>query len=139
MQFQNAQKMETINFLRFIEVRHGNKRAFLPIAKILHIDASSNYTTIHADGYQPVMVAKVLKKYQQQLEGHGFMRINNSVLINTNKVRAIHQDGGVVMENESMFYPSRRRKAVLKTLLLSICMMVITSISLQAATEFFNF
>jgi hypothetical protein len=102
-------------------------------------EASSNYTTIHAVDNPPFMVAKVLKKYQQQLEGHGFMRINNSVLINTSRVREIHQDGGVVMENESMFYPSRRRKAVLKTLLLSICMMVITSISLQAATEFFNF
>jgi len=119
MNFENTQQMDAIKFLRFIEVRHGNKREFLPIAKILHIDASSNYTTIHADGYQPVIVAKVLKKYQQLLEGHGFMRINNSVLINTNRVREIHQDGGVVMENESMFYPSRRRKAVLKTLLLS--------------------
>ena len=119
MNFENTQQMDAIKFLRFIEVRHGNKREFLPIAKILHIDASSNYTTIHADGYQPVIVAKVLKKYQQLLEGHGFMRINNSVLINTNRVREIHQDGGVVMENESMFYPSRRRKAVLKTLVLS--------------------
>jgi two-component system LytT family response regulator len=79
--------MDTVKFLQFIEVRHGNKREFLPIAKILHLDASSNYTTIHADGYQPVMVAKVLKKYQQLLEGYGFMRINNSVLINTNRVR----------------------------------------------------
>jgi two-component system LytT family response regulator len=118
MHLENAQKMETIKFLRFIEVRNGNKRTFLPIAKILHIDASSNYTTIHADGYQPVMVAKVLKKYQQLLEGHGFMRINNSVLINTNRVREIHEDGGVVMENESMFYPSRRRKSEMKNLLL---------------------
>ena len=121
MLLQNDQKTDPINFLRFIEVRHGNKREFLPIAKILHIDASSNYTTIHADGYQPVMVAKVLKKYQQLLEGHGFIRINNSVLINTNRVREIHQDGGIVMENESMFYPSRRRKTNLKSLLLSIC------------------
>jgi len=119
MIMQNDQKTDTIKFLRFLEVRHGNKREFLPIAKILHIDASSNYTTIHADGYQPVMVAKVLKKYQQLLEGHGFMRINNSVLINTNRVREIHEDGGVVMENESMFYPSRRRKSILKTLLFS--------------------
>ena len=121
MHLENTQKMDPLKFLQFIEVRHGNKREFLPIAKILHIDASSNYTTIHADGYQPVMVAKVLKKYQQLLEGHGFMRINNSVLINTNRVREIHQDGGVVMENESMFYPSRRRKAILKSLLLSAC------------------
>jgi len=119
MLLQNNKKTDAIEFLRFIEVRHGNKREFLPIAKILHIDASSNYTTIHADGYQPVMVAKVLKKYQQLLEGHGFMRINKSVLINTSRVREINQDGGVVMENESMFYPSRRRKAEMKSLLVS--------------------
>ncbi len=118
MLLQNDQKTDTLKFLRFIEVRHGNKRTFLPVAKILHIDASSNYTTIHADGFQPVMVAKVLKKYQQLLEGHGFMRINNSVLINKNKVREINDDGSVVMENESLFYPSRRRKAVLKNFLL---------------------
>ncbi len=110
--------MDTIKFLRFREVRHGNKREFLPVAKILHIEASSNYTTIHAEGHSPVMVAKVLKKYQQLLERHGFMRINNSVLINKNRVREIHDDGCVVMDNESMFYPSRRRKAVLKTFLL---------------------
>jgi two-component system LytT family response regulator len=120
MLLQNNKKTDPIEFLRFIEVRHGKKREFLPIAKILHLDASSNYTTIHADGYQPVMVAKVLKKYQQLLEGHGFMRINNSVLINTNRVREINQDGSVVMENESMFFPSRRRKSELKTLLVSI-------------------
>jgi len=102
----------------FLEVRYGGKRTFLESAKILHIDASSNYSTIHAEGHPPVMVAKVLKKYQQLLEGRGFMRISNSILINTNKVREIHADGGIVMENESMFYPSRRRKSVLKTFLL---------------------
>ena len=120
MILQNDQKTDTIKFLRFLEVRHGNKREFLPIAKILHLDASSNYTTIHADGYQPVMVAKVLKKYQQLLKGHGFMRINNSVLINLSRVREINHDGSVVMENESMFFPSRRRKAEMKTMLLAI-------------------
>ena len=120
MLLQNNKKTDAIEFLRFIEVRHGNKRTFLPVANILHIDASSNYTTIHADGYQPVMVAKELKKYQQLLEGHGFMRINNSVLINLSRVREINHDGSVVMENESMFFPSRRRKAEMKTMLLAI-------------------
>ena len=109
----------------FLEVRYGSKRIFLALTKILHIDASSNYTTIHTEDHPPVMVAKVLKKYQQQLEAFGFMRINNSVLINQNKVREINQDGCVVMEDESIFYPSRRRKAMLKTLVASICMLMI--------------
>ena len=107
--------METMP--RFLEVRQGGKRTFLEPAKILHMEASSNYTTIHAEGQRPVMVAKVLKKYQQLLECYGFMRINNSVLINTHKVRAINQDGGIVMDNESKFYPSRRRKSEMKNFL----------------------
>jgi two-component system LytT family response regulator len=118
MHRQNAQKMDTIKFLGFIEVRHGNKRAFLPVAKIIHLNASSNYTNIYVEGHRPVLVAKVLKKYQQLLENHGFIRINNSVMINKYKVREIHHDGCVVMDNESMFYPSRRRKAAIKTFLL---------------------
>jgi len=48
------------------------------------------------------------------------MRINNSVLINLSRVREINHDGSVVMENESMFFPSRRRKAEMKTMLLAI-------------------
>ena len=125
MYLLNTKKMNTYKTTPecmplLIKVHQGSKRILLASTKILLFEASSNYTTIHADGYQPVMVAKVLKKYQQLLEGHGFMRINNSVLINTNKVREIHQDGGVVMENESMFYPSRRRKSEMKNLLLAI-------------------
>ena len=103
----------------FLEVRHGSNRTFLAPAKILHIDASSNYTTIHAVGHPPVMVAKVLKKYQQLLQGHGFLRINNSILINSNRVYAIQQDGCVIMEDDSRFYPSRRRKVELKKLILN--------------------
>ena len=102
----------------FLEVRHGSKRTFLATAKIFHIDASSNYTTIHAEGHPPVMVAKVLKKYQQLLKGHGFLRINNSILINSNRVHAIQQDGCVIMEDDSRFYPSRRRRVELKKLFL---------------------
>ena len=101
----------------FLEVRHRGKRTLLPSAKIFHIDASGTYTTIHSEDYPPVMVAKVLKKYQHLLQDHGFIRINNSILINTHKVREIQHDGGVIMEDASMFYPSRRRKGLLQPFL----------------------
>ena len=119
MKLLNTKKMDTQTLLRFIEVRHGSNRTFLAPEKILHIDASSNYTTIHAVGHPPVMVAKVLKKYQQLLQGHGFLRINNSILINATRIHAIQQDGCVIMEDDSRFYPSRRRKVELKKLLLN--------------------
>ena len=117
----NTEQMKTMQTTpilmpRFLAVSRGSKRTLLPLANILHIDASSNYSTIHAEGYPPLMMAKVLKKYEQLLERYGFMRINNSVLINPMKVREIRADGVIIMENECMFYPSRRRKAVLKKL-----------------------
>ena len=113
--------MKTSNTMKpsmphFLEVRHMGKRTFLEAAKIVHIDACSNYTRIHSEDHPPVMVAKVLKKYQQLLEGYGFMRINNSVLINAHHVREINEHGCIVMVDETIFYPSRRRKGELKKL-----------------------
>ena len=110
MLLQNDQKTDPINFLRFIEVRHGNKREFLPIAKILHIDASSNYTTIHADGYQPVMVAKVLKSAMANAEDQGIRNVGDLIVADA------RGDGGPMAKRlmpraRGMAYMIRRRSA----------------------------
>lgn len=90
---------------------------------IIRLEADSNYTYIHIRGRQrPLLMAKVLRLYEAELEPYGFIRIHRAHLINPRYVRGLSPSGHIIMEDESQPEISRRRrKTVVNTLLPAPC------------------
>lgn len=85
------------------------------IDNILYCLADSNYTHIELKQSRKIMVCRTLKEIEKLLEGHGFLRIHHSHLINLNEiVRYIRGEGGyVIMSDNTPITVSRSHKDVL--------------------------
>ena len=89
---------------------------FLP-EEIVRFEASSNYTYIHFANRRPILIAKVLGDYEEQLSGSGFLRTHRSHLVNRQYITFIDGQGNIVLEDNSRIEISRRKKkTVLKEL-----------------------
>ena len=85
--------------------------------EIVRLEASSNYTYIHFTNRKPMLIAKVLADYEEQLSGSGFLRTHRSHLVNTQYITFIDGQGNIVLEDNSRIEISRRKKkTVLKEL-----------------------
>jgi two-component system, LytTR family, response regulator len=98
----------------------ADKIEFVPINRIIRLEADGNYTHVFLEGNKKLMVCKTLKEYSDILENNDFLRTHQSHLINCNKIAAyIKTDGGAIaMEDGSSVPISRqRREGVLKIIL----------------------
>ena len=78
--------------------------------EIVRLEASSNYTYIHFTNRKPMLIAKVLGEYEEQLAIAGFVRTHRSHLVNKQYVTFIDGQGNIVMEDNSRVEISRRKK-----------------------------
>lgn len=86
--------------------------------KIVRLEGDRNYTIIHSQGNKPLLTAKTLKDYEEQLEGGDFFRVYQSHLINLNfVVRYLRGRGGKLELSDGTILPVSREK---KQALLSI-------------------
>lgn len=85
------------------------------IDNILYCLADSNYTHIELKQSRKIMVCRTLKEIEKLLEGHGFLRVHHSHLINLNEiVRYIRGEGGyVIMSDNTPITVSRSHKDLL--------------------------
>ena len=85
------------------------------IDTILHCEADSNYTHIVLRQGKKVLVSRTLKEIEELLEGHAFLRVHHSYLVNLNEiVRYVRGEGGyVVMSDNIAITVSRSRKDAL--------------------------
>jgi len=85
------------------------------LENILHCEADSNYTQVVLKHTKKILVSRTLKEIEELLEGHAFLRIHHSHLVNLNEiVRYIRGEGGyVVMSDNSSIAVSRSRKDAL--------------------------
>jgi two-component system, LytTR family, response regulator len=91
----------------------------VPIENILHCQSDSNYTHIMLKSSKKILVSRTLKEIEELLEGHNFLRIHHSHLINLNEItRYIRGEGGyVIMSDNSSIPVSRSRKEALLKIL----------------------
>ncbi|WP_028786793.1 LytR/AlgR family response regulator transcription factor [Terrimonas ferruginea] len=92
---------------------------FVPLNKIIRLEAKGPYTTFFMkDGLQ-LMVSKNLKEYEMMLTEHGFFRLHNSYIINLKEVKKmIRTDGGyAVMSDDAMIAISPKKKEEFMTLI----------------------
>jgi two-component system LytT family response regulator len=95
-----------------IAIPSGDGIEFMPIKNIIRIEASSNYSRIVLTSGKTMLVAKLLKEFEEMLLKYGFYRVHNSHLINLSCIsKYIRGDGGqIVMQNGDIVDVSRRKK-----------------------------
>src|SRR5688500_7914961 len=87
----------------------------VPLENILHCEADSNYTHVVLKHAKKVLVSRTLKEIEELLDGHAFLRIHHSYIVNLNEiVRYIRGEGGyVIMSDNTSITVSRSRKDAL--------------------------
>lgn len=85
---------------------------FFNITDIIHLTASSNYTTIYFNNYPKLTASKTLKDFEELLPADIFFRPHHSHIINLNYIkRYIKGDGGQIeMQNGNFVDVARRKK-----------------------------
>lgn len=56
--------------------------------EIIYIEASDNYSTIFFENKPECVITKNLKYFEEQLPQNDFIRVNRSVIVNTNKIES---------------------------------------------------
>lgn len=84
----------------------------VPLNNIMSCESSSNYTKVHLNNGQHMLVSKTLKDIEELLDAPPFFRIHHSYLVNLQyAVRYIKGEGGyLVLSNEVSVPVSRSRK-----------------------------
>lgn len=100
----------------FIVACCKRKHAFA-LDEVIRLEASSNYTLIYALNKRPLMVAKVLAAYEEELAAMGFVRVHRSHLVNKQYICTVDGSGNIVMaDRQSIDIPRRKRKEVMNQL-----------------------
>ena len=91
--------------------------SFFEPAHIMYCEGESNYTRFVFVNSKPILISKTLGEYEEILEGHHFIRIHKSFLVNKNYVTKVDREGMVYMSDGKILSISRRRKEVVMGLL----------------------
>jgi two-component system LytT family response regulator len=79
-------------------------------SEIIRMEARSNYTYVYFTNHPPVLMAKVLRCYDEMLRPFGFLRTHRSHLVNAAYVINLESDRRLQMRDASCAQISRRRK-----------------------------
>lgn len=92
------------------------------IQDIVRCESSGNYTTFFFTNADKLLVTKTLKDYDKMLAEHGFVRVHQSHLINSNQIKEyIKTEGGyLVMKDASRVPVSLRKKPMVMKMLDSL-------------------
>jgi len=84
---------------------------FVEINSIVNCESDSNYTYIFTEEGEKFYVSKTLKDIQEMLQGHNFVRVHNSHLVNILHVkRYIKGRGGEIVLKNGKYVPVSRSK-----------------------------
>jgi two-component system LytT family response regulator len=88
----------------------ANKTICINIDSIIRIEASSNYSKIYCKGQAlPIVVAKVLRWFEERLPQHSFARVHRTHLVNKKYMVGIRNDK-VILETGTQIGISRRKR-----------------------------
>ena len=100
--------MTTINQ---IEIPTCKGRKFISLENIIRIEAHSNYSKIFLQNEYPITVAKVLRRFEQELSEEDFCRISRGDLINKSFIAKSESKNLLKLTTGETFTISRRRMA----------------------------
>ena len=89
------------------------------VKQIVRCEADGNNTRFFLHSGEKVFVTRTLKHFEQLLEGHGFVRVHQTHLVNFRYVRGLEKkDGGyLLLKNGDLIAISVRKKAEVMALL----------------------
>jgi two-component system LytT family response regulator len=90
---------------------------FLKTENIIRLEADGNYTKIIMKNKKPILNARTLREFDEALEGHDFMRVHKSHLVNKFHVEAFMHNEYLQMSDESQVPIARRRKKEIRMLM----------------------
>ena len=85
---------------------------FVYLTDIVWLESLGSYTKFHINGQKPIVVSRLIKEYEELLEGFNFLRVHQSSMINMKHIKKyVRGDGGQVwMSDNSEIEVARRRK-----------------------------
>jgi two-component system LytT family response regulator len=83
---------------------------YVALDEIIRLQADSNYTHIYLKDKKPFVSAKTLKEYDEILEGHHFLRVHKSHLVNPQHITQYDRSGLLTLSDGSVVEVSRRKK-----------------------------
>jgi two-component system, LytTR family, response regulator len=105
---------------RRIAARDGSRVVFVRVADVDWISGARNYVELHSQG-RTLIVRATLKATATRLAAAGFQRISHSVIVNSDRIRAIErdQDSGfsIMMESGETLQTSTGYESELRDLL----------------------
>lgn len=84
---------------------------------ILRCESDSNYTYVFLKNGRKILVARTLKEIEELLDGHSFLRVHHSHVVNLNEIeRYVRGEGGylIMSDNSSVTVSRSRKDALLK-------------------------
>jgi two-component system LytT family response regulator len=101
-----------------IVLRTSEKIYLLRIENIIRCESDVNYTRFFSSEEKVHMVSHPLKEYEVMLEGHGFLRIHKSHLVNISFIESLDRRyGQVILKDQTKLPISRRKKQEILQLL----------------------
>jgi two-component system, LytTR family, response regulator len=83
---------------------------YVALDEIIRLQAESNYTHIHLKNKSVFVSAKTLKEYDEILQGHHFLRVHKSHLVNPAFIDSYTKTGELVLSDGSIVEVARRKK-----------------------------
>lgn len=87
---------------------------YVQLAEIIRLQAESNYTHIYLSGNKVFVSAKTLKEYDEILQGHHFLRVHKSHLVNPAHIESYDKQGLLLMSDGSEVEVARRKREYLQ-------------------------
>jgi two-component system LytT family response regulator len=93
--------------MKAFKFKYAGQRKYIFDHEISRIEAAENYSIVHLIEGKKIIIAKTLKKFEEELK-IGFFRINRSTLINLNYIKKNSGDQ-IILKNGQEYRISRRR------------------------------
>jgi len=90
---------------------------YVNVSDIIRLQAESNYTHIFLGGMKPFVSAKTLKEYDELLNGHHFIRVHKSHLVNLSHISGYDKQGLLTMSDGTAVEVARRKRDFLLRIL----------------------
>lgn len=105
------ENLRTVSQLQKIAIPTLDGLLFFDLSDIIHLDAQSNYTSIHFVDHPRIIASRTLKEFEDMLPASMFFRAHHSHIINLQFIkRYIKGDGGQIELQDGTFIDLARRK-----------------------------
>ena len=83
---------------------------YVALDEIIRLQSESNYTHIFLKGNRVFVSAKTLKEYDEILQGHHFIRVHKSHLVNPTYIESYNRSGELILSDGTKVEVARRKK-----------------------------